>query len=390
MHANISQPYTVFYSFLVVFALAGCNAGFDNIGNGENEIEDGTTFFGGVDSHWVLELDDEDDDFQLSRFEEAEDQDGDAEAVIRGTRRLASSGYTILDVNTFEGDTRISENDTITILDVNTYVIYMQNPESRGSEIVPLVTQSATCPNNDATLSWMTIATDDAPTEDNATFFGSLAYSDTQNNQSLQLQTGFSIIDMIEELPTDVSYGAENCDDALDNSANNATLYLADNNAFIVQDTTSDRTIIAQETLALSNVNELDDANGYIGFVFDASASSNARSNTISADCSSTDGEGSCTLFFVTDPDNGDRGAEFATIDWDEQSLNSPSNGFIPGTITLSSNQLSTNLVCITNTSVLASGNILLNCFAPSPQANADDPDNPDLSEFLFFTLYAD
>ncbi len=369
--------------------LIGCNAGFENIGNNDNTIDDGENFFGGVDEHWVLELDQDDSDFRLSKFEDASDDDDEAEFSVSGDRQLAASGYTILTVNSTEGDTELNEDDTITIIEVDDYAIYMQHPERRNADIVPLVRQTSTCPSGDASLSWMTIATEDSPEDENSTFFGQLQYNDTSGSQALEIVSQFSIVDIVEVIPAGITYAAENCDDALDDSNNSLTLYLPSNNAFVIRDESSrNQTIIAQESTEIENINEIDAANGYIGFIFDESAASGSRNDTIGAECStSEEGDGTCTISFISDPESGDQGAELATIDWNEENFDELPDGFVSGNISI--NQHNTNIACIINTNVLGSGDQLLNCFAPSPRDDENNNNDPDLTNSLFMVLYA-
>lgn len=344
------------------FMLSGCKTGFNNIGNGGDLIGDGIDYIG--PGYYVLELDQDDDDFRFTRYEAPSREDSIFQ--LTGTRVEATSGYTLLTVEESEGLTSIREGDNFVILESDDLVTHFVS----DSGLRPLVKQGR-CPSVDRGMLWTILDTNiDADDIING-FFGQMTYNHDDVQVDLDNEYSLEDFDDFDPVDQDRAFSNRQCVDGLVELANHSLFHSDEGSLIVRSDLGNDTDVMLG--IPVTELNAFTDLDGaeFVGLMYNRN---DPNEEMVSMTCNS---EGfNCEIFLVTDEEDGTRAsAVYMTLEWDEdQALNRPHDGFIQGTVSREvDNQddpATGNVICAYNGDANDSGGKLLSCVGQSPAAN--------------------
>lgn len=300
--------------------------------------------------------------------------------TINGTYTTLTSGFLKLTITSVSGTStdKPSVGDTGYGLEIKGYAFFLQPTDSTG-EIITMV-QSGSCPTTDLTGNWITaknlhdisattgLGTSADVSSNTQDGFGTFSWDNSTS--TLSLPTTYALAAPTAAFPTAGFSSTITCTDGIADLSGIATMYLTSNGGAIVHNESTNSngttdesviTVFAAETLTAAS----DFDGDYAGVLINSDTSSSDAVQAISVNCSS----GTCTGS-VIDPETNaapTSGSGTATLDL-TGTINSPSAGFINGTITISS--ASGNITCMVDTNAASTTKTLISCSGQEPGDN--------------------
>lgn len=287
--------------------------------------------------------------------------------TINGTYARFDTGFLKLTVTTATGTA-----DDLPVAGAEAYALevpgfaFILKPIGDDSEVIPMVT-AGDCPVEDVVANWIHVKMRDGAdaTSTEQDFFGTFAYEVATGIPSLP--TKYSLESFTALGSGTLSAGT--CADGI-MEVDEAVMYLTSQGGAIVhanaESETEDSFIFAFP--AEENLDSGEDLAGdYAGLVFDSAVAEGQDSLfpvaiTITGTVTTVTGTGTQ----LTDVETGAVGTGTASISL--TALNSPSDGFMTGTITIATQ--TGDLACMATLDVEGTGKNTINCIAQSPSDN--------------------
>ncbi len=324
--------------------LTGC----DNPFSDDEEVT--TTSYNGPGSDYSLSLK-SNNTFSLT--------EADSNLSLTGTYASLNSGFKKLTVSTTNDSSSVAVGSGAYILEIPGTVTLLK-PIGSNTQIINMVV-GGSCPSADFTANWVNTYKDLNITTGDV--MGTFVYTHSTTSGTLPSKytvSGSAVSDNNSNL------GTLSCNDGIV-SGSDFKMYLTSNGGAIVRTFGEngaagggdDQFIVGLSQDTITSLSELD--GNYAGLVFEESSSGEnifAVSTTLSS--------GTGQAFPITDIDNNTLGSDGATISLG--TINSPSNGFINGTITSDG---SGTVQCMANTNINNSGKNFLFCVGQNPGENS-------------------
>ena len=293
---------------------------------------------------------------------------GTTTLTVNGTYSRLSTGFVKLTVTSSDPVDQVPAGETAYGLEIPG-LAFLLKPAGSDANIIPMVV-SGDCPTADMSMNWIQVETDDSQiaTSTSSDYYGTFTY--THSTTSASLPAKYNLVNTTSLGSS--SIGTLTCS-AGTATVSGADMFLTGQGGAIVHTNTSstsaDGMIVAMPNGTLTTTTALEGS--YSGLVFDkAQTSSGSNANrifpvsvTLTASTSTTI-TGVATKF--SDVETLPTVASDATLSL--TSVDSPSAGFIRGTITIASS--TTNLVCMAKTDVVGSGKNMLFCIGQSPNSS--------------------
>lgn len=339
--------------------------GFSLVNCGGSSSPSVVNAYNGAGSKWDIVLS-SDDTFSITHKVNVSSA---TDMTIEGSYTTLDSGFLKLTITSAVGTSSDlpSEGDTGYGLEIDGYAFFLQPTESAG-EVITMI-QAGNCPSGDIDGNWITVrnlhninasgqGTSIDVSDVSQDVFGVFSWDNSTNIISLPNQYSLAAptTDLLRPFSTPVT-----CTDGIA-TLDGATMYLTSNGGAIVHtendngDGTTDESIItafAAETLVAAT----DFDGNYAGVLVNSDSSASDAVQPVSVSCSA----GTCTGT-VIDPEtnaapaSGGGSAIIALTG----TLNSPSSGFINGTITIGGSLGA--ITCMIDTNAANTTKTLISC----------------------------
>lgn len=341
---------------LVFFALTGCDPGFENINNDE-----GTSDADSYISPFVWQLEMDDGSFDLTSEAGI---DGALLSTTSGDYDELSSGFSRFTVGITTGNSAPAQGAQLPALVLENQLLFMR--EWDGSDPLKPFIPNGECPQGDFSANWIQLTTpagQSATSTENA-FFGNITFD--AGATELIIDNSFALTPGFDAQPTTEPLEVGRCDEGIVQQ-DNINAFFAENGAALIQqngDSPQESLWLALPQTPISS----DDLSGsYIGFWVDNGRAINDRLWAVTLSCAAF----SCPAQQIQDIANLNSitGQGFQ-IDWDEDALDEPLEGFITGTLTPNNdlNATPTPIACIASDNFNDTGDKLLACVGQSPE----------------------
>lgn len=350
-HSTIAIWFSALLGIVAAALFFGCGASQTNYS------------YGGPGSSYSAALN-ADGTFTITR---AADINSAASLTVAGTYSRLSTGFVYMTVTAVTG-TGPSVGDTAYGMEIPGFA-FLVKPVGGDSHVIPMVA-SGTCPTADFTANWIAGDKDDSTSATNiaADFFGTFSYNATANTATLPAK--YALAGPFTALGAGTVPGLGTCSSGVLSFTGGAMWLTSLGGALVHANTggeTADQIIIAMPATSLASTTSL--AGNYAGLVFNKDLPTGDANRlfpvsvTATAPTSTTM---SMTGTQLTDVTTGATGAGTATLAI--TAMNSPSAGFMTGTVTVgASNGL---MVCSAAVNAVSSGKNFINCVAQSPDDN--------------------
>ncbi|TVZ37481.1 hypothetical protein P886_1822 [Alteromonadaceae bacterium 2753L.S.0a.02] len=354
-------------TFALSFLLAGCEPGWDTSDGGTATPTptvpgDLDPLYVGLGSSWRLELDDEANQFTLTKHDVP---DGTLLLDASGSYQELQSGFTELIFNTVSTGTGISAGDKRTLLITGSAVVISEPMESASKQLQAMV-NADTCSENDLESNWLLYKQADNFNidEDDAHHFGRFIFTVGNNaatiaRRSLDDELSFNSLTSSTDGCTDGNAVGSNYRFYLTLS-NSASVEIAENEDSITAGNSANSQFLLvlerSKILATSNFNGT-----YIGFYSDSNDDSYMA---IQAECT----DGTCTFQKMTDLENGSLDPDnIYNLDLATESVDDPEDGMLVGKVTLPDETTEGKVVCSINNDYADSGDKSIACVGTPP-----------------------
>ena len=327
---------------------------------------------------WQLNLEGDDSTFKLKR---SATPGADADETIDGSYAEFSNGF--LRLSPTASDANLISGNAITGIQFGDELTLLQPFRSDTDQLVILAHQSD-CPSNSINSNWLlyrqavTLSTD----KHTSNHFGTYSYSTIDDGKTnLERQYGLS-----DPTPDDQDAGGIGLSTGICNEGllteSNYQYYFSSGASIIAElanteddistgETQNTQFLLSVEKRTISGSSSY--SGSYIGLLYDSGLNTGFQNFPVKGTCDS----GSCTLYQVTDTENGAQKDSAYTLDLrstDDTELNRPADGFVVGTLTEpGSNSDSRTISCSINTDYEDSGEMTIACVGISPGSSNTD-----------------
>lgn len=314
--------------------------------------------YNGPGSKWDVILN-ADNTFEVTVRENA---NSPIQLTVNGDYSRATSGFTLLTVDSATGNGAPNQGDIAYALEVPGYAFMLRPLDADNDQITPMI-ESGACPSADFNANWVVVKkSNNAPANDaTRDFFGTFSYDATLGGATIPSR--FALASDFASLGS-AGFSEGTCNEGL-MFVDDAQMYLTSSGGGIVQTSISDEDesnfIFALPQDTVNNIANLD--GDYSGLLFDKSHSDPAdRISPVYLSCLA----GACTGQIVTDVTNGTLSNETVNILLGNV-VDTPSAGFVTGTIGAGS------LACMVDLDAANSGKNVVNCVGQSPGSGQQD-----------------
>ena len=337
---------------LSLAALYACRAGFTT--NDDTVNDPDFWRFTGAGSNWRLEMERNGNEFELTR---SNNPDSSVNITLTGTyEAFNNNGFTRLTVNDQEGTS--SANDEITLVRASNYAAFLSPIFPNDDDVLAMVAV-ANCGSSDTISNWIRFKhpITNQSSADEPNDFGTLRYVDS--TATLTLNARYNLDTPTQNIGN-VEIASGECTEGFITESSEHTHYLGSGSSALLDlynddDDENQRLFALDQTVVAANTDF--DSDSY-GLMYDRGASGD-NNFPIRADCTS----GTCTINQISDIENGDTSGQSYTLELSD--VNTPSNGFITGNISLENGNENETAICVLR---LGSANQdILACVANSP-----------------------
>lgn len=316
--------------------------------------------YSGPGSKWDFDLA-ADGSFTVNR---RPDVSSAVDMTVNGTYSRLNTGFIKLTVDSATGQNSPAQGMEAWAIEIPGYALLVKPMESGSDQMIAMV-RAGQCPTTDLNANWVLVKQEAGrDTGDPAAdFTGTFRYEVASDTPSLP--TSYSLTAPTSDLGA-MTMPSGSCSSGILTIPGQATMYLTDNGGAVVHtlgnnatDPADDNFIFALAQQPIVNVNALD--GDYAGMVFDEMAPAGNKVLPIVMSCTA----GNCTGGAVTDISTLDPlpGAA-VTVDL-TGTVDSPSDGFISGTLT--DGTTTASLTCMANTDASNTGRTIVSCVGQSP-----------------------
>ncbi len=350
----------------LLLCLSGCKLGFqptdDSDGDGDDSDDPTTSvsFIGtGADSTWLLDITDN-ESFDLALKPQP---DGTLRVSVDGDYEDLSSGFSRLRVRTANGANAPALETSLPALRLDDHLFLLRHWDNSG-RLLPFIPDGG-CPTQPFTANWIQLGTpaNDLANDAATPFFGVLSHNPVDEEIAITHRHALT-----EEFPDlgaaeDLATGA--CEEGFA-QRDDDHFFFADNGTALINrniGTSEESLWLALPDTAISAA-DLDGS--YIGFWMDNGRAAGDRLWSVTMECAA----GDCPVKRITDISNlNSLSNQGFQIELDEEALDQPQPGFIPGTTETFIEAITyvRQLACIASDDFNNTGSKLLVCVGQSP-----------------------
>lgn len=325
----------------------------DNNDSGNTNSDTSVETYQGSGSQWTTELDTDNNTFTVSET--------DSGLVVEGTFEQLDSGFLKLTVTSSSPGDDPAPGAQAYALNIPGTILLLK-PIGAESNIISMV-RTGSCPESDLLGNWIETRTQ-GENLDGSEIFGTFLFTAVEGNASLPEVYG--IADPTTPLLTDEDLGNFECEDGVA-TVEDATLYLSEAGAVVVEvpneengDNEDDNAIIVGMPVgAIGNLANTDGT--YSGLIF----VDGNDAEIMTVEVTLENGSGSVSRYDNDSPENDSTKEEIGTIDFAE--IDSPSDGFMRGTVLATAENETGTIVCMAQDDVNQSGQKFVFCAGSAP-----------------------
>lgn len=333
----------------LLILLAGVAFTFAACSNGSGSDKS----YSGPGSKWDVTLK-ADGSFAIKKYANASATSEDF--GVTGTHSSLTTGFKKLTVTGVTGSGGPSVGDIAYGLEVPGYVFILK-PMGSGDQIIPMIV-GGTCPSSNISANWVKV---------NMSSGADLTTSDVAGTFNFDFATSAATLPARYKLGgSDLgsnSVGSGTCANGIMTVGGTAEMYLTSNGGAIVNtdvaNAANSEFIFGFAQAAIISTSTLD--GDYAGLVFTDSAASGSKIEPVSMSCSSS----VCTGYTLTDVEAGTTSASGVKLTL--STADTPSTGFVLGTIEQLSGGTTGNVVCMINKNAADSGKNIGSCVGQDP-----------------------
>ncbi len=322
----------------------------------------------GAGSSWELFVDEDNNTFDLDRRSKPDAESPDLE--IEGNTTELSSDFIEFEVTKTSNTLQIAVGDLFYGIQVGEEITVL-SPNSAEQDHILFLSRANNCPSLIG-ANWV-VHKFPATTDDNHAdgHFGIYSYSPTSGTASVELGYELSTPDTSLD---GLVVSEDKCDtDGVITSSNNRIYFSQGSSAVLelspseddIDKGTNTQLLVTLEKKTLSAATDFDGK--HLGFLKNTSQQDGEEVDLVNTECTS----GTCTISFISDPENGDTETDTYTLVLPEAEINKPSAGFVIGTLTNASDEEST-IACSVNNAYGGTSKAFFGCigYAPGDTSN--------------------